>query len=75
MDPPPAACTSITPVETRTDGVPGVEGSEALARTSPGELLGFARSWWLVAAHRAALHTALPGAYFDELGVPWLTPC
>ena len=29
----------------------------------------FARSWWHVAAHHA-LHTALPGAYFDELGVP-----
>ena len=26
----------------------------------------FARSWWHVAAHHA-LHTALPGAYFDEL--------
>ena len=33
----------------------------------------FARSWWHVAAHHA-LHTALPGAYFDELGVPRLTP-
>jgi group II intron reverse transcriptase/maturase len=31
----------------------------------------YARSWWHVAGHHA-LHTALPGAYFDALGVPRL---
>ena len=31
----------------------------------------YARSWWHVAAHHA-LHTALPGAYLEELGVPRL---
>ncbi len=31
----------------------------------------FARSWWRVAAH-GALHTALPGSYFERLGVPRL---
>jgi RNA-directed DNA polymerase len=31
----------------------------------------FARSWWRVAGH-GALHTALPGSYFERLGVPRL---
>ena len=31
------------------------------------------RSWWHVAAHKA-LHIALPGAYFESLGVPRLGP-
>ena len=31
----------------------------------------FARSWWRVAAH-GALHKALPGSYFERLGVPRL---
>lgn len=31
----------------------------------------FARNWWRVAAH-GALHTALPGSYFERLGVPRL---
>jgi RNA-directed DNA polymerase len=31
----------------------------------------FARSWWKVAGH-GALHTALPGSYFERLGVPRL---
>jgi RNA-directed DNA polymerase len=31
----------------------------------------YARSWWHVAAHKA-LHIALPGRYFEELGVPRL---
>jgi group II intron reverse transcriptase/maturase len=31
----------------------------------------YARSWWHVAAHKA-LHIALPGAYFEQLGVPRL---
>jgi len=31
----------------------------------------YARNWWHVAAHKA-LHIALPGAYFDGLGVPRL---
>ena len=31
----------------------------------------YARNWWHVAGHHA-LHTALPGAYFDGLGVPRL---
>jgi len=31
----------------------------------------FARSWWHVAAHKA-LHIALPGKYFEQLGVPRL---
>jgi group II intron reverse transcriptase/maturase len=30
-----------------------------------------ATSWWRVAAH-GAMHTALPGSYFDRLGVPRL---
>jgi hypothetical protein len=29
----------------------------------------FARSWWRVAGH-GALHTALPGIYFERIGVP-----
>lgn len=33
----------------------------------------FGRSWWHVAAHKA-LHLALPGRYFDSLGVPRLAP-
>ena len=33
----------------------------------------FGRSWWHVAAHKA-LHIALPGAYFESLGVPRLGP-
>ena len=32
----------------------------------------FARSWWRVAGHRA-LNIALPGRYFEQLGVPRLT--
>jgi RNA-directed DNA polymerase len=31
----------------------------------------YARSWWHVAAHKA-LHIALPGRYFEELGIPRL---
>ncbi|MFO8173503.1 MAG: group II intron maturase-specific domain-containing protein, partial [Longimicrobiales bacterium] len=31
----------------------------------------FARSWWHVAGHKA-LHIALPGKYFEQLGVPRL---
>jgi group II intron reverse transcriptase/maturase len=31
----------------------------------------FARSWWRVAAHEA-LHYAMPGRYFEELGLPRL---
>jgi RNA-directed DNA polymerase len=31
----------------------------------------FARNWWRVAGH-GALHTALPGRYFERLGVPRL---
>jgi RNA-directed DNA polymerase len=31
----------------------------------------FARNWWRVAAH-GAMHTALPGSYFERLGVPRL---
>jgi group II intron reverse transcriptase/maturase len=34
---------------------------------------GHGRRWWHVAAHKA-LHIALPGAYFDSLGVPRLAP-
>lgn len=33
----------------------------------------FGRSWWHVAAHKA-LSIALPGRYFDSLGVPRLAP-
>ena len=33
----------------------------------------FGRSWWHVAGHKA-LHLALPGTYFDSLGVPRLAP-
>jgi RNA-directed DNA polymerase len=33
----------------------------------------FGRSWWHVAAHKA-LHIALPGAYFQSLGLPRLAP-
>jgi group II intron reverse transcriptase/maturase len=33
----------------------------------------YARSWWHVAAHKA-LQIALPGAYFDGLGIPRLAP-
>ena len=33
----------------------------------------YGRRWWHVAAHKA-LHVALPGAYFDSLGVPRLHP-
>jgi group II intron reverse transcriptase/maturase len=33
----------------------------------------FGQSWWHVAAHKA-LHIALPGRYFDSLGVPRLAP-
>jgi group II intron reverse transcriptase/maturase len=33
----------------------------------------FGRSWWHVAAHKA-LQIALPGAYFEWLGVPRLAP-
>jgi group II intron reverse transcriptase/maturase len=32
-----------------------------------------ARRWWAMAAH-GALHTAMPGKYFDALGVPRLAP-
>jgi RNA-directed DNA polymerase len=32
---------------------------------------GGARSWWHVARHKA-LHYALPGRYFEQLGVPRL---
>jgi RNA-directed DNA polymerase len=31
----------------------------------------FARNWWKVAGH-GAMHTALPGSYFERLGVPRL---
>jgi group II intron reverse transcriptase/maturase len=41
--------------------------SEAVA----GRAARFARSWWHVAAHKA-LHVALPGRYFEGLGVPRL---
>jgi RNA-directed DNA polymerase len=41
--------------------------SEAVA----GMAARFARSWWHVAAHKA-LHVALPGRYFEGLGVPRL---
>jgi hypothetical protein len=33
----------------------------------------YGRSWWHVAAHKA-LNIALPGTYFDSLGVPRLAP-
>jgi RNA-directed DNA polymerase len=33
----------------------------------------YARSWWHVAAHKA-LQIALPGRYFEQLGVPRLAP-
>ncbi|MGQ0766520.1 MAG: group II intron reverse transcriptase/maturase [Gemmatimonadota bacterium] len=33
----------------------------------------FGRSWWHVAAHKA-LHFALPGRYFESLGLPRLAP-
>jgi hypothetical protein len=33
----------------------------------------FGRSWWHVAAHKA-LHIALPGQYFESLGLPRLAP-
>ena len=33
----------------------------------------FGRSWWRVAGHKA-LHIALPGKYFESLGVPRLAP-
>lgn len=33
----------------------------------------FARSWWHLSAHKA-LHIALPGRYFESLGVPRLAP-
>jgi RNA-directed DNA polymerase len=33
----------------------------------------FARNWWRVAAHKA-LHIALPGRYFESLGLPRLGP-
>jgi group II intron reverse transcriptase/maturase len=33
----------------------------------------FGRSWWHVAAHKA-LHIALPGRYFESLGLPRLAP-
>jgi group II intron reverse transcriptase/maturase len=33
----------------------------------------YARNWWHVAGHQA-LHIALPGGYFDSLGVPRLGP-
>lgn len=33
----------------------------------------FGKSWWHVAAHKA-LHIALPGRYFESLGVPRLGP-
>jgi group II intron reverse transcriptase/maturase len=33
----------------------------------------YGRSWWHVAAHKA-LHIALPGTYFDSLGVPRFAP-
>ena len=33
----------------------------------------YARNWWHLAAHKA-LHFALPGAYFESLGVPRLGP-
>jgi RNA-directed DNA polymerase len=33
----------------------------------------YGRSWWHVAAHKA-LHIALPGKYFESLGVPRLAP-
>ena len=33
----------------------------------------YGRRWWHVAAHKA-LHIALPGAYFESLGVPRLAP-
>ncbi len=33
----------------------------------------FGQSWWHVAAHKA-LHIALPGGYFESLGVPRLAP-
>lgn len=33
----------------------------------------YGRSWWHVAAHKA-LHIALPGRYFERLGVPRLAP-
>jgi group II intron reverse transcriptase/maturase len=33
----------------------------------------YGRSWWHVAAHKA-LHIALPGRYFESLGLPRLAP-
>ena len=33
----------------------------------------FGRSWWHVAAHKA-LHIALPGRYFESIGLPRLAP-
>lgn len=48
---------------------------ELTARGVPGWLAPraakFARNWWRVAGH-GAMHTALPGSYFERLGVPRL---
>ena len=41
--------------------------------TALGMAARFGRSWWHVAAHKA-LHIALPGRYFESLGVPRLAP-
>jgi RNA-directed DNA polymerase len=50
---------------------------ELLRRGVTGAAVGiaarFGRSWWQVAAHKA-LHIALPGRYFESLGVPRLGP-
>ncbi len=50
--------------EMRTRGVP-----EWLARKAA----RFARNWWRLAAH-GALHTALPGKLFEQMGLPRLQP-
>ena len=50
--------------ELRARGVPKRVAAAAAAH---------ARRWWAMAAH-GALHTAMPGKYFDTLGVPRLAP-
>ena len=72
QDPPPAAYVAITPVETGKDSVPGVEGSRC--EREPRLASCSVRAKLVDVAAHHALHTALPGAYFDELGVPRLTP-
>jgi RNA-directed DNA polymerase len=44
---------------------------ELQRRGVPDWLAPVARTWWRVAGH-GALHTALPGKYFERLGVPRL---